>query len=68
MRSRERLVRSRGILGGISLSGGGDRAGFVVLFAVCIIIEFLNPPLQDGEDWRAIAWNIRIDFVVWWWG
>ena len=30
----------------ISSSGGGDRAGFVVLFAVCIIIESLNPPLQ----------------------
>ncbi|MEQ8540986.1 MAG: hypothetical protein RIB93_26465 [Coleofasciculus sp. D1-CHI-01] len=31
------------------------RAGFVVLFEVCIIIESLNPPLHDGDDWRAIA-------------
>jgi len=31
------------------------RAGFVVLFAVCVMIESLNPPLQDWGDWRAIA-------------
>ncbi|WP_157453211.1 hypothetical protein [Coleofasciculus chthonoplastes] len=32
------------------------RAGFVVLFAVCVMIEFLNPPLHDGvDDWCAIA-------------
>jgi len=43
------------------------RAGFVVWFAVCVIIESLNPPLQDWEDWCAIAWNIRRDFVIWWW-
>ena len=48
-------VRSREILDGFSLSGGGDRAGFVVLFEVCIIIEFLNPPRKDWDDWRAIA-------------
>ncbi|MEQ8466863.1 hypothetical protein [Coleofasciculus sp. E1-EBD-02] len=61
-------MRSRRGLDEISSSGGGDRAGFVVLFAVCVMIESLNPPLQDWEDWRAIAWNIRRDFVIWWWG
>ncbi|MEQ9000389.1 MAG: hypothetical protein RID53_28270 [Coleofasciculus sp. B1-GNL1-01] len=57
----------------ISWFGGGDRAGFVVLLGVCIIIESLNPPLHDWGDWRAIAWNIswfgggdRAGFVVLW--
>ncbi|MEQ8973078.1 MAG: hypothetical protein RIE73_22075 [Coleofasciculus sp. C1-SOL-03] len=40
----------------------------VVWFAVCVMIESLNPPLQDWGDWRAIAWNIRRDFFIGWWG
>ncbi|WP_446403192.1 hypothetical protein [Coleofasciculus sp. C1-SOL-03] len=46
----------------------GIRAGFVVLFTVCIIIVFLNPPLHDWENGDAIAWNIRRDFFIGWWG
>jgi hypothetical protein len=52
-------MRSRQGLDEISSSGGGDRAGFAVLFAVCVMIEFLNPPLQDWGDWCAIAPGIR---------